>query len=142
MCSQCNYKALLHASGLSATPNRLKVLTLIGNHDAPLSAPAIYDVLHRISPINRVTVYRILDLLVANGLVERIRGGGRAFFYGLAPNENHRPHPHFYCLRCGGMECLMPECLNIDTGELQRVLQGAIQSVEIRIDGICKHCLP
>jgi Fur family ferric uptake transcriptional regulator len=88
-----------------------------------------------------VTVYRILDLLVDHGLVERISSGGRAFCYGMAPNEHHRPHPHFYCKRCGRMECLSPESLRIDVSVLLQTFPGRIDKVEVRVDGICKDCL-
>ena len=141
MCVRCDYPALLQAAGLAPTKNRLNVLETIGNHGRPLRAQAIYTAVRAQAPINRVTVYRILDLLVVRGLAERISGGGRAFFYGMAPNCNHQRHPHFYCRRCGGMECLNPESLSIDTAELDRLLPGTIQGVEIRVDGICPTCL-
>jgi Fur family ferric uptake transcriptional regulator len=91
--------------------------------------------------VNRVTVYRILDILVEKELLERISGGGRAFRYGMAPNANHQPHPHFYCRHCGNMECLNPESIHVDTDALQRTFPGLIQKVEIRVDGLCKSCL-
>jgi Fur family ferric uptake transcriptional regulator len=87
----------------------VRVLEVVGDNKFPLSASDIYKILERSSTINRVTVYRILDLLVENGIVERISTGGRAFYYGLAPNDHHKPHPHFYCKNCGQMDCLSPE---------------------------------
>ncbi len=78
---------------------------------------------------------------MACGLAERISSGGRAFFYGMAPNNNHQPHPHFYCRQCGHMECLNPGSLNIDIKQLDRIFPGAIQGIEVRFDGICKTCL-
>ena len=72
MCSQCNYPQLLKTTGLGSTPNRLRVMEIIGNNNCPLSAREIYNTLNRTQGINRVTVYRILDLLVENDLIERI----------------------------------------------------------------------
>ena len=109
MCHRCDYKKMLASSGLETTPNRVRVLEIVGNNGYPLSAGDIYKTLARSSPINRVTVYRILDLLVDQRIVERLSTGGRAAYYGLAPNDNHRPHPHFYCKNCGQMDCLTPE---------------------------------
>ena len=82
---QCNYEALLSAANLEAAANRVRVPEVVGNNSFPLSAEDIYKTLERSSTINRVTVYRILDLLVDHGVVERISTGGRAFYYGLAP---------------------------------------------------------
>jgi Fur family ferric uptake transcriptional regulator len=141
MCHRCNYEALLTAVKLEPTANRLRVLEVVGNNSFPLSAGDIFNTLERGGTINRVTVYRILDLLVEHGLVDRISTGGRAFYYGLAPNDYHRPHPHFYCKSCGQMDCLNPESLNVDTDPLWRSFPGQIDKVEVRVDGICKNCL-
>ena len=141
MCDQCNYKALLSDAGLEPTGNRRGVLEVIGSNNYPLSATDIFNILDRTSSINRVTVYRILDRLVALGVVERLSTGGRAAYYGLAPNEHHAPHPHFYCKACGQMDCLNPESLNVETDAIQKTFPGRIDKVEVRVDGICKNCL-
>jgi Fur family ferric uptake transcriptional regulator len=126
---------------LEPTPKRLQVLEVIGSNNSPLSAQQIFETLSRTDNINRVTVYRILDLLVDKGLVERISGGGRSFVYGLAPNDNHPAHPHFYCRNCGSLECLNPESLNVNLQSMQRTFPGIIENVEVRVDGVCKNCL-
>ena len=140
MCHHCNYEELLSGVKLKATPNRVRILEVVGNNRFPLSASDIYKILKRSSTINRVTVYRILDLLVVHGIVDRISTGGRAFYYGLAPNDYHEPHPHFYCKNCGQMDCLSPESLVVDTEPLWKTFPGRIDKVEVRIDGICKNC--
>jgi len=126
---------------LSSTPNRLKVLEVIGNNNYPLNPHEIIDLLSRTTNINRVTVYRILDLLVEKKLIDRISSGGRSFHYGLAPNEHHQPHPHFYCRKCGSMECLNPESLHLDIKPLNLTFPGLIDNVQVCLDGICKNCL-
>ncbi len=140
MCHQCNYEKLLSNADLSATTKRLRVLEVVGNNSFPLSAKDIFNILERSSNINRVTVYRILDLLVGHNVVDRISTGGRAFYYGLAPNNHHEPHPHFYCTTCGQMDCLSPESLTVDMEALLKTFPGQIEKVEVRIDGICKNC--
>jgi Fur family ferric uptake transcriptional regulator len=59
----------------------------------------------------------------------------------MAPNENHHPHPHFYCKRCGQMDCLRPDSLNVDSATLWKTFPGRIDKVEVRVDGICKNCM-
>ena len=141
MCHQCTYPQMLTSANVETTKNRLHVLEVVGNNQFPLSADDIFKTLERSSSINRVTVYRILDLLVDSGIVERLSTGGRAAYYGLAPNDYHQPHPHFYCKSCGQMDCLNPESLNVDTGPLWQTLPGRIDKVEVRVDGVCKNCL-
>ena len=140
MCSDCNYMELLEYSGLGLTTNRLRVLEVIGDSPHPLSAQEVIEALKQGQDINRVTVYRILDLLVDKKLVERISSGDRSFRYGLAPNVNHQPHSHFYCRECGVMECLDPESINLNMESLERKFLGLIERVEVRFDGICETC--
>ncbi len=141
MCHQCDFEELLTSVNLEASSNRVRILEVIGNNGYPLSASDIFRIVDRTSSINRVTVYRILDLLVDAGVIERISTGGRAFYYGLAPNEHHAPHPHFYCKRCGRMDCLSPGSLHVEAEPLWKTFPGQIDKVEVRVDGICKHCL-
>jgi Fur family ferric uptake transcriptional regulator len=141
MCDRCDYSDFLKECGLEVTKNRLRIMEVLGNHNFPLSAGDIHKILKRQISINRVTVYRILDLFVGQGLAQRLNGGGRSFVYGLGPNPYHPEHPHFYCKSCGNMECLNPQSLNIDTKPMQRTFPGLVQSVQVRVDGVCKNCL-
>jgi Fur family ferric uptake transcriptional regulator len=141
MCHHCDYATLLKESGLGYNLNRHRILEVIGNNSSPLSARQIFDTLNRTDNINRVTVYRILDLLVEKALIDRISGGGRSFVYGLAPNENHPAHPHFFCKSCGNLECLNPRSLSVDLQPMQRTFPGVIENVAVRVDGVCKNCL-
>lgn len=141
MCLRCDYSAILENSDLPVTPHRLRVLEIVGNSPYPLSPPEIFETVKRSCSMNRVTLYRVLDLLVERGLVERISAGDRAFRYGLAPNTNHPKHPHFYCTRCRSMECLRPETLPLDVQSFQRTFPALIEKVEVRLDGICSNCL-
>lgn len=141
MCQDCNYTDMLSSMGVAPTPHRKRVLEVIGSNNYPLSAQEIYETLARSKSINRVTVYRILDALVEKGIVDRIMGGGRAAHYGLAPNENHKPHPHFYCKRCGHINCLNPGSIKMDMEVFQQRFPGRVDGVEVRVDGLCKNCL-
>jgi len=141
MCRNCDYQDLLESSGVEATRNRIHILEVIGNNHYPLTATDVFNTVERNHSINRVTVYRILDLLVEKQLVERLSTGGRAAHFGMAPNENHVSHPHFYCTNCGQMDCLNPESLNISSDNLKKTFPGEIQRIEIRVDGVCRSCL-
>ena len=141
MCQRCNYPELLRTGGFEPTANRLNVLTAIGNSPSPIGAPEIFRTVTRTAPINRVTIYRILELLVEKELVERLGGAGRGRLYGLAPNANHPAHPHFSCRRCGTTYCLRPLSRGLDVRELAHSPAGEIHKVEVRISGVCRSCL-
>jgi Fur family ferric uptake transcriptional regulator len=140
MCQRCNYTELISKRGLDATANRLRIMEVIGNNPAPMAAQDIFRTLKRTEGINRVTVYRILDLLAEKGLVDRL-SGGRSILYGLAPSENHPPHPHFHCKSCGALQCLQTDSISMNMAGMERTFAGEIQNVEIRINGICRACL-
>ena len=141
MCQRCNYREMLDGVGLDSTPNRLRILEVIGINPSPMGAQEIFETLSRTMDINRVTVYRILDLLTEKGLATRLSGLGRGLVYGLAPNENHPSHPHFQCRSCGALQCMQPASLNMDIQEVQRTFPGEITGLDIRVSGICGSCL-
>lgn len=141
MCQRCNYKEMLDKTGLASTPNRQRILEVIGSNPSPIGAQEIFKTLSRTADINRVTVYRILDLLAQKGLITPLSGLSRGLVYGLAPNENHPPHPHFQCRSCGALQCLQPGSLPMDIREVQRTFPGEITDVDIRVGGICGNCL-
>jgi Fur family ferric uptake transcriptional regulator len=141
MCQRCNYSEMIIDMGLDPTPNRVRVMEVIGNNPSPLRAQDIFTTLSRTADINRVTVYRILDLLVERGLVERLSPGGRSLAYGMAPNQNHPAHPHFNCKNCGALHCLQPDSLKVDITDIERSFAGEVRRVSVQVDGICRNCL-
>jgi Fur family ferric uptake transcriptional regulator len=141
MCEKCDYAELLESHGLETIPNRVRVIEIVGNSSSPLSARDVHDTMSRTREINRVTVYRILDLLVEKGLLEKISTADRAFHFGLAPNSNHPAHAHFYCRNCGVIECLRPESLRLEMEALDRTFPEVIEKAAVRLDGICKTCV-
>ncbi len=141
MCARCNYREILERAGLEATPGRLRVLEVVGNHPAPLSAADIHRTVNRTGTLDRVTVYRILDRLVREKILKELSLGGRRRLYGMAPSEHHPPHPHFRCARCGAVQCLPPGGVRVDLGGVRRVFAGEIRDVEVRLEGLCTTCL-
>jgi Fur family ferric uptake transcriptional regulator len=131
----------LEKASIKPIANRVRVLEVIDANGGPMSADDIHKALEAELAINRVTVYRILDLLSDAGLVERLSTGGRAHLYGLSARECRRPHAHFYCTACGRLDCLDPmeDVFAKITTDL--TAGGRVQKVEIRIDGVCRRCM-
>lgn len=141
MCDQCDYNELLVRAGLEVNANRLHVMEVIGANQFPLTAADVFHTVGRTQAMNRVTVYRILDTLVELKILEKITIGGRAAHYGLAPNENHPAHPHFYCKICGKLDCLTPESLSVNSENLLKTFPGQVEKIDICVEGICRNCL-
>ncbi|MGQ9668948.1 Fur family transcriptional regulator [Desulfosoma sp.] len=141
MCERCNYRKFMEDVGIRPTEHRLAVLQVLGNAPHPMTAQEVFRALQAERAINRVTVYRALESLVEGGVVDKMSAGDRSFRYGLAPNEHHPQHAHFYCRLCGAMACLPPESLPpaFQNG-VPSIVPGIVEKYEIRLDGICHHC--
>jgi Fur family ferric uptake transcriptional regulator len=92
--------------------------------------------------MNKVTLYRILDLLVDRRIIARLSGGDRAFRYGMGSTSQHPDHPHLLCLECGELECLGPEMIPRFKKRAVVRGKGVIRSVDVRYKGVCENCLP
>lgn len=127
---------LLDKAGIKATPHRLAVLRAVLEAAGAVTAPDMEDrLVHGGEGMNRVTLYRTLELLTEAGLLRRTNGPGRAFQYCLGHG-----HGHFHCRKCGRTQCLDPVRFN------PALLMGAlpdrveIEEVEVRLDGLCASC--
>jgi Fur family ferric uptake transcriptional regulator len=141
MCKRCNYADMLEGHGLYPTPLREVVLRSIGEVSRPLAAVEIRAAVRHEMSINKVTLYRILDLLVDRGLVKRLSAGDRAFRYGMGETRHHPDHPHFLCSRCGLMECLEPDMLPAGIKKFQTKGKRIIKHVDVRFEGVCEKCI-
>ncbi len=99
----------LRASGGRATAARTRVLTLLQATAAPLSHADLEALLdnEKQAKIDRVTLYRVLDWLAANGLAHKAADAHGVFRYKASkPDVNHAGHIHFRCTECNGIYCL------------------------------------
>ena len=141
MTDGAQYAGLLKSRRIQDTPHRLAVLEAVAGSPRPLTAMEVLDWVRRRADVNKVTVYRILDLFVEKGLVERMSAGDRSFRYGLSPDLHDHPHAHFYCRQCGTMKCLDLDELPLNLRPIELRLGGVIEKVEVRLDGTCPDCL-
>lgn len=139
MSDRCNFRAALVQRRLRPTPRRLLVLETLGSEDRAWQAREILDAIRVRRPVNKVTVYRILDDLVHLGLVRKLPSEGTAAHYELAC-EHHPPHPHFQCQSCGELQCLEPVPLERLWRELKGPAGIRVDRLEIRAAGLCCRC--
>lgn len=120
----------LRARGLVLTPQRRAVLRFLdGNLDHP-TAHQILDAVTADFPVtSRATVYNTLQLLVEIGAVRTLRTDDETRF-----DPNTRPHHHLACTRCGRLEDVLAERVEVR-------LDGAAALAEVRFDGLCTRCV-
>ena len=128
----------LKAAGLEITEHRLQVLMAVGNTAHPSSAQDVLEKISATKDINRVTVYRILDLLVEHEVLNRLGLGEKSQRFCLR-GAHEDEHPHFHCTRCDSYLCLNVPQLPLDR-EVLNDLCLDIRHVDIRLEGICPAC--
>lgn len=133
-------RKILEQSGLDPTLNRILVLTAIARSPQPLTAKEVYKSVLADHKINRVTVYRILDLFAEHGVANKLSSGDRSFRYCARPGRWPHGHCHFHCTQCGAVQCIDKELLAIDEQDLKSRLSMDIENIELRLDGVCEEC--
>lgn len=126
-------------AGLDPTEHRVRILLAVGNTAHPSSAPEVLAMVRARHDINRVTVYRILDLLVQHAVLNRLGLGEKSQRFCLRGVDCADEHAHFHCTRCDRYLCLDAPALPIDPQALQRLALN-IDHVDIRLEGVCPAC--
>jgi Fur family ferric uptake transcriptional regulator len=134
--------------GVRVTHPRVQVLACLLASEHPLTHQAVFDHMAEVSgPVDRVTVYRILDWLVEQHLAFKHAGEDRVFRFSLtehveAAAQAHRQHGHFECVCCHRTYCLDgPATPVADMVPDARVPAGfAVEHVELTLKGRCSQC--
>ncbi len=95
--------------GLKVTPQRIAILEAIYKLDNHPTAENIIDFIHKNHPsIATGTVYKVLDTLIENNLVKRVRTERDVMRYDGVLEHHH----HLYCIECDLIEDYVDEELN------------------------------
>lgn len=145
LCSPSGYNArtvdaaqLLRGAGKRATPIRREILDALLRLGRPASQPELSK-LARLRRLDRVTVYRTLHLLRELGLVHAVQGTDgtwRFCSHDLDGRGCPGNHPHFLCVVCGRMRCLLGQ--EIPHVEVPRSFE--VQGKQLVVYGRCPEC--
>ena len=131
----CKY--ILKSAGLRLTCARLKVLNVLCRANKPVTHEQISKKLGDDSP-NKVTIYRILDSFLKNGLVHKAFLRNRTWHFELSNNCTEKQcHPHFTCTLCGQTECLPEVCLPMAKSPKKGLI---INHQSVQLEGLCQQC--
>jgi len=95
----------IRRTGARATPSRIRVLQLLRTAPTALKHNEI-ELALGLPPLDRVTLYRVLDWLVASGLAHKNTDSNRVFRFSATTAGEHATPVHFRCECCGGVFCL------------------------------------
>jgi Fur family ferric uptake transcriptional regulator len=128
-------QSALRATGERVTPARLRVYAVLLDAARSLSHHELEAALGSDAPLDRVTLYRVLDWLVDQGLAHRVAGIDRVWRYSVA-RDDRAGHAHFQCNRCGKVVRLAE--LPARRVPLPRGFRS--EAVELRVLGRCAEC--
>lgn len=131
---------LLKRSNLSITDSRVKILELFVNRQGALNHSTIEKNIS--SGMDRVTIYRTLQVFVDKGIIHTIPTNDNSISYALCrentctAGHHHDNHVHFICTVCD-----ITTCLDHITIPAVKLPPGfASQQFEMIISGVCNRC--
>jgi Fur family ferric uptake transcriptional regulator len=133
--------AVLTAAGLNRGGARERVIELLARQRCALSAVEIEDALRASGrATGRASIYRVLELLVEHGLVERVAvGDGQARFEPLHPGGAHHHH-HLVCEQCGRLVAFDDPGLERAINDLSKRLGVRVEHHDVLLRGACERC--
>jgi Fur family ferric uptake transcriptional regulator len=134
-------QAALTSRGLRLTHQRRTILSVVETAKQHLDATEILRQARQIDPgIDRVTVYRTINLLKRHGLVDELdlmHMQGEKHYYERRPQ---RDHIHMACLRCGKIIEVESELFDRLKAQIQRDSRFQIVVSRLEIGGHCSEC--
>lgn len=133
------FQAYLRRHGLKFTPERRDLFDeIFKRHEHFEADELLFRMKQRGRKISRATIYRGLELLVAAGVVGRVRVGDEGFRYERLHAGEH--HDHLICLGCGRIiEFYEPKIEGLQDRVCARLgFRAVTHSHEIR--GFCRDC--
>jgi Fur family ferric uptake transcriptional regulator len=130
----------IRAAGVKVTAGRVRVLDVLQAARQPLCHAELETQLTAgtEAPFDRVTLYRVLDSLVACGLaLKAVDTRGVFRFSAAGTQRQHEGHVHFRCTDCGGVFCL--KAAPPPPPKLPRGFRLA--EVELDVRGTCASCV-
>ena len=129
---------IISRRGYRNTKSRAAVVEILENADTPLSAEDIYLSMKESGrPASLSTVYRILDLMEDNQLVDRTTiNNGKSLFVLARSGHEH----HLICTNCHKMVSIADCPLRELETDISRETKFHITGHKLEVYGICPEC--
>ena len=137
-------KALLREKGIKVTTQRVLVLSvLMSNPEKHFTAEEIYELVKSSYPeIGLATVYRTIQLLSENQLVDRISldDGFARYEIGNMGDATKHHHHHLICRRCGKVLSFRDDLLVELEAKILSTTGFYAVNHEVKLYGYCQEC--
>ena len=128
----------LRQRGYRITPQREMIVQALGDSGDHVTAEEIFAaVKDRSSAVNIATVYRTLETLVGEGLINRSNlHTGQAIY----ATHLHGPHLHLLCRQCGGTISVNSDLIDPLVKMLRQKYTFEADLQHLTLLGICEPC--
>lgn len=137
-------EAAIRATGERLTQPRVAVMACLLASERATSHMDVAGMLSDHHAVDRVTVYRVLEWLVNQGIAHRISGDDRVWRFMVnlkqssAKSSAHHHHAHFTCEACRQTFCLDKTIPKVDV----KLPKGFRPSeIDLVVRGRCAHCI-
>jgi Fur family peroxide stress response transcriptional regulator len=132
-----HFEQVCRARGIPLTVHRRAILeAMLGREDHPTADQLHAEISIRLPGISRTSVYRILDVLVNTGMINKVCHPGSAARF----DPKLRRHHHLVCLSCERL-------IDIEEPRLDRLPLPDVRAMGFQINdyhihfrGICAEC--
>jgi len=125
---------------MKSTPLVQNVLVILQEVKRPLSVPDLQNLLATKGLIpNKTTLYRLLERLKSENLIEKVLLNSHTSFYELKIHHHH----HFTCIICEKIKCINSNDLEKEIHKLEETLSRkgfSITNHHFSLSGKCLQC--
>jgi Fur family ferric uptake transcriptional regulator len=129
----------IRSSGRRVTRQRALIWDALVRADGRhVSAREVAEAVQEVEPeLHQATIYRALEVFVADGLVRRSEFGDGGAVYEIA--QDHRHH-HVVCTSCGVVVHVHDEAVQDAVLRVEKESQFALADAELTFYGTCRSC--
>lgn len=114
------------------------ILNEIKNQKSEFKAQDIYEYLNK--EVGLTTIYRLIDKLVKEGLLNKTIGDDNIAYYQYLEKCEHENHFYLKCEKCGNIIHVDCDCITELMSHIAREHKFKTNSEHIIINGICEKC--
>jgi Fur family ferric uptake transcriptional regulator len=124
-------------SKIKKTPARIAITDYLYSIDSPVDIGKIVEFLRSEKlNTNKVTVYRIIEYLYRNGVLERLDFGEGKFRYEVKKGDHH----HLICDTCGRIEDVSDNLTKEYENDIKKNKGFLVKKHSLEFFGICSNC--
>ena len=126
---------VLQKAGLRTTKPRIEIFSTLRSFNKPMG---VTDIIAACPGIDKVSVYRTIDLFVRLRIVSTIPHGWKHLYELAAPFSPH--HHHLNCEKCGNLTEIHSEKLELMIANLTDEHNFRATAHHFEITGVCREC--